>query len=118
MGTGPWTCGHWFDSQFRQKLCLSQHPSSLVSNFDYRVTFSMGHAGANRKSPNGASWEMLSQRCSRPISTSPGSGHERKIQSLTEELTHSLEVRNSHKINHQMIIFLVGVDGMKKVERR
>jgi len=33
------------------------------------VTFSMGHAGASRKSPNDAPWETLSLRLSRPIST-------------------------------------------------
>ena len=32
------------------------------------VTFSMGHAGASRKSPNDAPWETLSLRLSRPIS--------------------------------------------------
>jgi len=35
----------------------------------YRVTlFSMGHAGASRKSPNDAPWEKRSLRLSRPIS--------------------------------------------------
>jgi len=34
----------------------------------HRVTFSMGHAGASRKSPNDAPWEKLSLRLSRPIS--------------------------------------------------
>jgi len=34
----------------------------------HRVTFSMGHAGASRKSPNDAPWETLSLRLSRPIS--------------------------------------------------
>ena len=29
--------------------------------FTHRVTFSMGHTGANRKSPNGGPWEALSQ---------------------------------------------------------
>jgi len=33
-----------------------------------RVTFSMGHAGASRKSPKGAPWEALNRRLSRPVS--------------------------------------------------
>ena len=38
------------------------------SNSPQWVTFSMGHAGASRKSPNDAPWETLSLRLSRPIS--------------------------------------------------
>ena len=34
----------------------------------HRVTFSIGHAGASRKSPNDAPWETRSLRLSRPIS--------------------------------------------------
>ena len=32
----------------------------------HRVTFSMGHAGASRTSPNDAPWEKLSQRFCNP----------------------------------------------------
>jgi len=34
----------------------------------YRVTYSMGHAGASRKSPNDAPWETLTLRLRRTIS--------------------------------------------------
>ena len=34
----------------------------------HRVTFSMGHADASRKSPNDAPWKTLSLRLSRPVS--------------------------------------------------
>ena len=50
-------------------------PVSLVSDPDikqrkpsHRATFSMGYAGASRKSPQDAPWETLSLRLSRPIS--------------------------------------------------
>jgi len=35
----------------------------------------MGHAGANRKFPNDALWEMLSLRLGRPISAPLLTGH-------------------------------------------
>jgi len=60
--------------------CSSSYPSFTAITIIYniitkvsikpfrRVTFSMGHAGASRKSPKDASWSMLSLRHSRPIS--------------------------------------------------
>jgi len=36
-----------------------------------RVTLSMGHGGASRKSPNDVPWETLSQKFSRPVSANP-----------------------------------------------
>jgi len=52
------------------------HSSVLDQNVkqrrpSYTVTFSMGHTGASRKSPNDPPWEMLRQRLCGPISVKP-----------------------------------------------
>jgi len=57
---------------FGQKLCLLQHPRRFpipklnIGSPRKGANFSMGHAGASRKSPHDAPWEMLS--LSKPIS--------------------------------------------------
>ena len=65
------------------RACVSNYPLSpslSVNIGTRRVSFSMGHAGASRESPNGAPWETLSQRLCRPISEKPRhrSGYERR----------------------------------------
>jgi len=63
MNTGPRTRGPWFNSQFGQKLSLSQHPVQLQTpelnkgGPSVAVAFSIGYVGVSRQSPKDTPWE-------------------------------------------------------------
>ena len=58
--TSPWVSG--------SLILVGRSARWWIPMLNNRVTFSMGHTGASRKSPNDTPWETLNQTISRPIS--------------------------------------------------
>ena len=50
LGYGPWD--PWFGSRLGERLCLSVSDPVVTKRKAPIVSFSMGHTGASRKSPN------------------------------------------------------------------